>query len=97
MSSSRQSQDRPAPDSPVLPEVIQAAAFQTYDPLIELEQIGFLPTAASPVLYRALGQTGFLLVLHLPRAPASQTLDHLATCTDRTAVIDAAVAVRDKP
>jgi hypothetical protein len=62
--------------------------------LLALEQRGILPTAEYPVLYRALGKNGFGLFLYLEEGLNLQTLDRLAKCTERTALIKHLVSER---
>lgn len=53
----------------------------------ELARLGFLPTKEYPLLYRGLGLAGFGLFLYLEGPLDLQTLNRLAKCTDRTAVL----------
>jgi hypothetical protein len=58
----------------------------------ELAQLGFLPRAADPVLYRGLGKNGFGLFLYLETALSLQTLNRLGDCTDIAALLTEAAA-----
>jgi hypothetical protein len=56
----------------------RVASIREENPGFELEARGILPTAEYPVLYRALGKTGFGLFLYLSEPLDLQTLDRLA-------------------
>jgi hypothetical protein len=58
----------------------------------ELAQLGFLPTAEDPLLYRGLGKNGFGLFLYLEKALSLQTLNRLGGCTDIAGLLTEAAA-----
>ena len=66
---------------------VQAVRFRETGLERKIEQLGFLPTAQYPLLYRGLGKNGYGLFLYLEAPLDLQTLNRLAKCTDRTAVL----------
>jgi hypothetical protein len=69
--------------------LLEAAQVSSHEAMIEvgLRQLGLLPTAADPVLYRGLGKTGFGLFLYLESGLDLQTLGRLADSRDRAALL----------
>jgi hypothetical protein len=57
------------------------------DLFLELDRRGILPTAGDPVLFRAAGRTGGVLLLHVEGGLDPRTLGLLADHTDKAALI----------
>ena len=78
-------------------QAIRSAESREENSLLALEQRGILPTVEFPVLYRALGKTGYGLFLYLEKGLDLQTLDLLAKCTERTNAITRCFASEKGP
>ena len=65
---------------------------QTEDIERQRERLCFLPTAEDPVLWRALGKSGYGLFLYLESGLDFETLGRLADAKDRAGVIKRAAA-----
>jgi hypothetical protein len=76
---------RTAPDDPIRPVVpLPPLSSRTER---QLAGIGLLPEAGDPVFYRTLERGGFGLFLHLQSELDRQTLEGLAACPDRSALL----------